>query len=437
MINIIESMKYQPIENIGMVGHVADGKSTIVQKITQKVTQQHSAEKKQNVTIRLGYANAKIFKCPVCPNPECYKSSPSSMTMLLCPDCNDDVECELVRHVSFVDCPGHNLFTSTMLNGTSIMDTTILVEACNNPEIPAPQTKEHLMALKISNLPNIVVCVNKLDLMNQQKASHILTKFRDDLQDTSVEHSDILPMSANFDVNIDLLLKYIAERPLPTIEDKQINKKFKMIIIRSFNSNKINEKYDEIKGGVIGGSVTQGTLNIGDKILIKPGHAKKNPDYDATNLETKRYICVPFKTTILSINSDKTDMTTAISGGLIGVGTTIDPSFVVNDMMVGNVAVSLDNTDEIYEDIKIKYNNMSSIKINKKDIVIVNHNACNNNATVRGMSKDGTIILSLNNKPLCANIGDKITISKKSNENTFVIIGNGEIIDGNSSIVSI
>ena len=370
----------------------------------------------------------------MCPEPECYKSSPSSVVVLLCPDCNDDIECNLVRHVSFIDCPGHNLFTSTMLNGTSIMDTSILVEACNNPEIPAPQTKEHLIALKILKLPNIIVCMNKIDLMEQNKASQILEKFRDDLCDTSVEQSNILPLSANFDVNIDLLLKYIAERPLPTFEDKLVDKNFKMIIVRSFNINKINEKYDEIKGGVIGGSITQGILSVGDKILIKPGYIKKNLEYNPDDLDTKRFICTPFETTALSINSDKTDIISAISGGLIGVGTTIDPSFVANDKIIGNVAVSLDNKDEIYEDIKIKYNNVQNIKINNKDNIMINYNACNNNAIVKKISKNGSMILSLD-KPLCANIGDKITVTKIDNEN-IIIIGNGKIIDGNLCIVN-
>lgn len=436
MMDIKEIMKNQPIENIGMVGHVADGKSTIVKKITQKATQQHSSEKKQNVTIRLGYANAKIFKCHVCPDPECYKSTPSSVTSLLCPDCNDDVECTLIRHVSFADCPGHNLFTSTMLNGTSIMNTTILVEACNNIEIPAPQTKEHLMALKIAQLPNIVVCMNKIDLVNKNKASETLKKFREDLTETVVSNSDILPLSANFDVNIDILLKYIAERPLPSINDKKINDKFKMIIIRSFNINKINEQYDQIKGGVIGGSIVQGTLRVKDKILIKPGYVQKNKDYNPDDLDTKRFICIPFETSILSINSDKTNLTHAISGGLIGVGTTIDPSFAVNDKLVGNVGVALDNDDSIFEDIKIICCEISDIKLNKKDTVMINHNACNNNATIKKISKDGSIILSLCDRPLCINIGEKVTISKKLDKDTTIIIGNGEVIDGNTSLVN-
>ena len=434
MLSVEEIMKNQPIENIGMIGHVADGKSTIVKKITHKVTQQHSSEKKKNITIRLGYANAKIFKCPKCIDPICYKSTPSTVNVFLCPDCNEDVECILIRHVSFVDCPGHNLFTSTMLNGTCIMDTTILVEACNNPELPAPQTIEHINALKTTQLSNIVTCVNKIDLIEKEKTYKILKKFRNYLSGTVINKSDIVPVSANFNANIDILLKYIAERPLPSIIDRKINDKLKMIIIRSFNINKINERYDNIKGGVIGGSITQGILNVGDKILIKPGFIQKNKKYDHNDVESKRFICTPFETFVTSINSDKTNLDYAISGGLIGVCTTLDPSIAINDKMIGNICVTPDNEDQIYEDIKLFYDKINDVKLHKNDIVTVNHNACNNSATIKKILKDGTIILSMHDKPLCVSISEYVTISKKLNE-TNVIIGNGKIVDGNPCII--
>ncbi len=64
-------MEHQPIMNIGMIGHVSDGKSTITKALTGKATQQHSKERESNITIRIGYANAKILKCNSCKVPEC------------------------------------------------------------------------------------------------------------------------------------------------------------------------------------------------------------------------------------------------------------------------------------------------------------------------------------------------------------------------------
>jgi translation initiation factor 2 subunit 3 len=56
--------------NIGTIGHVAHGKSTVVKAVTGINPVKTSKEKKRNITIKLGYANAKIYKCPELPAPE-------------------------------------------------------------------------------------------------------------------------------------------------------------------------------------------------------------------------------------------------------------------------------------------------------------------------------------------------------------------------------
>jgi len=78
-------MSRQATLNIGTIGHVAHGKSTLVRTISGVHTVRFKEEKVRNITIRLGYANAKIFKCPVCPPPMCYQFNGS--------DANDDQNC--------------------------------------------------------------------------------------------------------------------------------------------------------------------------------------------------------------------------------------------------------------------------------------------------------------------------------------------------------
>ena len=133
--------------NIGTIGHVAHGKSTVVRAISGVETVRFRQEKVRNITIRLGYANAKIYKCPKCEPPLCYKSYSSSKEDN--PQC-ENKECneilELVRHVSFCDCPGHDVFLSTMLTGAAVMDAALLLVAAN-VDCPQPQTAEHLVAL--------------------------------------------------------------------------------------------------------------------------------------------------------------------------------------------------------------------------------------------------------------------------------------------------
>lgn len=95
------------------------------------------------MTIKLGYANVKIYKCssPECPRPECYACAPSTTRpgSLMCRRLGCDGEMRLVRHISFVDCPGHEVLMQTMLNGAAVMDAALLVVAADSP-CPAPQT---------------------------------------------------------------------------------------------------------------------------------------------------------------------------------------------------------------------------------------------------------------------------------------------------------
>lgn len=115
-----EIIARQATINIGTIGHVAHGKSTVVKAISGVQTVRFKNELERNITIKLGYANAKVYKCDneACPRPTCYRSYKSEKEV--------DPPCEregcggryrLLRHVSFVDCPGHDILMSTMLSG--------------------------------------------------------------------------------------------------------------------------------------------------------------------------------------------------------------------------------------------------------------------------------------------------------------------------------
>jgi translation initiation factor 2 subunit 3 len=126
----------------------------------------------RNITIKLGYANAKIYKCqnPNCHRPQCYAAFGSGKP--------DEIPCvnegcggtmKLQRHVSFVDCPGHDILMATMLNGAAVMDAALLLIAGNEP-CPQPQTSEHLAAVEIMKLKHIIILQNKIDLVKEAQA---------------------------------------------------------------------------------------------------------------------------------------------------------------------------------------------------------------------------------------------------------------------------
>ena len=95
---------------LGTIGHVAHGKSTVVKAISGVQTVRFKNELERNITIKLGYANAKIYRAadPACPRPWAYRAYGSSKEDA--PACDvpgfEGTKMELLRHVSFVDCPG-------------------------------------------------------------------------------------------------------------------------------------------------------------------------------------------------------------------------------------------------------------------------------------------------------------------------------------------
>jgi translation initiation factor 2 subunit 3 len=104
-----EIIARQATINIGTIGHVAHGKSTVVKAISGVQTVRFKNELERNITIKLGYANAKIYKCDdeTCPRPQCYKSFKSEKEVD--PPC-DREGCKgtyrLLRHVSYVNPRG-------------------------------------------------------------------------------------------------------------------------------------------------------------------------------------------------------------------------------------------------------------------------------------------------------------------------------------------
>ncbi|MCQ2071013.1 MAG: GTP-binding protein, partial [archaeon] len=130
----------QPEINIGMIGHVDHGKTTLTKALSGEWTDRHSEEIKRGISIRLGYADVAFYKCPVCQGSEAF------CTKKECPKCG--AETEFLRAVSFVDAPGHETLMATMLSGAALMDGALLLVAANE-RCPQPQTKEHLMALSI------------------------------------------------------------------------------------------------------------------------------------------------------------------------------------------------------------------------------------------------------------------------------------------------
>ncbi len=307
----------QPEVNIGLVGHVDHGKTTLVESLSGEWTDQHSEEMKRGISIRLGYADATFRECPGLDAPERYTVEET---------CPDGSESEHLRTVSFVDAPGHETLMATMLSGAAIMDGAVLVIAANEP-VPRAQTEEHLMALDIIGIENIVIAQNKIDLVDREQAVENYEQIAEFVDGTVAESAPIVPISAQRDVNVDLLMQTVEEE-IPT-PDRDPDADARMQVARSFDINRPGTTHEDLVGGVLGGSLTQGRLEVDEEIEIKPGREVE---------EGGKSEYRPVETTVRSLQAGSEFVDAVSPGGLLGVGTGLDPSLTKGDALAGQVA---------------------------------------------------------------------------------------------------
>ncbi|KAH8332674.1 hypothetical protein KR074_008790 [Drosophila pseudoananassae] len=451
-----EVISRQATINIGTIGHVAHGKSTVVKAISGVQTVRFKNELERNITIKLGYANAKIYKCdnPKCPRPASFVSDASSKDdSLPCtrPACSGNFR--LVRHVSFVDCPGHDILMATMLNGAAVMDAALLLIAgkypinlhiyvfqykypifhfSGNESCPQPQTSEHLAAIEIMKLKQILILQNKIDLIKESQAKEQYEEITKFVQGTVAEGAPIIPISAQLKYNIDVLCEYIVNKiPVP---QRDFNAPPRLIVIRSFDVNKPGCEVQDLKGGVAGGSILSGVLKVGQEIEVRPGVVTKDSDGNIT--------CRPIFSRIVSLFAEQNELQYAVPGGLIGVGTKIDPTLCRADRLVGQVLGAVGQLPDIYQELEISYYLLRRLlgvrtdgdkkgarveKLQKNEILLVNIGSLSTGGRISATKGDlAKIVLTT---PVCTEKGEKIALSRRV-ENHWRLIGWGQIFGG-------
>jgi len=296
---------------------VDHGKTTLVQALTGVWASRHSEELRRGITIKLGYADAPIYKCPNCPPPQCYSTEPK------CKGC--DTQGEFVRAVSFVDAPGHEALMATMLSGAAVMDGALLVVAADE-QCPQPQTREHLAAIEIVGVKNLVIVQNKVDLVDEKRALESYGEIRNFLKGSIAENAPIIPVSAQHRVNMDVLLQALEEH-VPTPR-RDPTKPPRMHVVRSFDVNKPGTQIEKLAGGVLGGTILQGLFKVGDEIEIRPGVRVE---------KTGRVYYEPLFSEIVSLQAGGRTVQEAQPGGLVGMGSLLDPSLTKADGLTGNL----------------------------------------------------------------------------------------------------
>ena len=390
-----------PELNVGVVGHIDHGKTTLLSMLTGKFADTHSEELKRGITIKLGYAEVVISKDKNTYTQE-NKGTP-------------------VRYISFIDAPGHEMLMATMLSGAATIDAAILVVAAN--EGIRPQTREHLMALKAKKVKNIIIVQNKIDLVDKKQALKNYKEIKQFVKGTPAENSIIIPASAQQKVNIEKILEALVNVEIPK-KDKSKDPIF--LVARSFDINRPGTSIENLNGGVLGGILKQGILKVGDEIEIKPGLSIK---------KSGEYAYVPLKTKIKSLHKGKDDVKEVLPGVSISIETELDPNTAKTDSLTGCIASKKDLLPDVSTKIKIKAELFKEIwgeeghkpidPLKTKDMLMLSVNTTITVGIVEKIEKD-SVELSLN-IPIVALKGDNVGIARNINGH-WRLIGLGEII---------
>lgn len=376
--------------NIGMIGHVDHGKTSLTKALTGKWCDTHSEEMKRGISIRLGYADITFYKLKTSSGIK-YSNKPEYG--------GEAAEVLGKRNVSFVDAPGHETLMTTMLSGAALMNGAVLVIAANEA-CPQPRTVEHLMALKFAGVDKVVVAQNKIDLITKEAAMENYKAIRNFLDGYGYKAAPIIPTAANFNANIDALIEAI-ETHIPT-PHFDASKPLKMFVARSFDINKPGTHVKELKGAIIGGSVAQGTISVGDEVELGPGLGEGFT-----------------KTKVISISTDQGLIKSAHPGGLIAVGTDLDPSMGQNDRLRGQIAAKTGTLPKPVKEITLKVTmfermleqnakEKTVIKVTDPIVVTIGTNTTMGFVTKADLKK---FILNLKNEVI-AEKNEKVALSK-------------------------
>jgi translation initiation factor 2 subunit 3 len=406
----------QPEINIGLVGHVDHGKTTLTEQLSGKWTDTHSEELKRGITIRLGYADAEIRAVTGSEGIEKYTVKQEV----------DGKKTELLRKISLIDAPGHESLMATMIAGASLMDGALLMVSATE-SVPQPQTVEHLMALEMSGIDNVIVVQNKIDTVSKERAIQNYNQIKEFLKDTKFKDAPVVPISALQGVNIDALIAAIQEYiPTPKRDESA---GAQLYVARSFDTNKPGTQPEKLKGGVLGGAVVSGKISVGDTIEIRPGRIVQ---------EANKLVAHPITTTVTSVVSGGDVLKELGPGGSSGIMTELDPAIVASDSLTGSIAGAPDKLPPIWYVIELDTTLLERMvgmqgaegtvhPLKSGELLLLNVHSSTTAGQVIDLGKNrATLALRM---PICAQEGARITISRKVGTR-FRLIGYGMLSGG-------
>jgi translation initiation factor 2 subunit 3 len=185
-----------------------------------------------------------------------------------------------------------------------------------------------------------------------------------------------------------------------------------MYIVRSFDVNKPGTPIEKLEGGVIGGTLMQGKLVVGEEIEIRPGISKEKESRPVYN---------PLVSEIVSLHAGEKSVKEAHCGGLVGVGTLLDPSFSKADGLTGNLAGKSGMLPPTMSELSLETHVLERAvgtkelmkveRIGIDETLLLHLGAAITVGKVTSLIKEGvTVKLS---RPVCAQTGSRAAISRK------------------------
>ncbi|VVB83767.1 Translation initiation factor 2 subunit gamma [uncultured archaeon] len=390
-----------PELNVGVVGHIDHGKTTLLSKLTGKFPDTHSEELKRGITIKLGYTEMTISK-----EGNSYNNKGKGIPF---------------RYISFIDAPGHEMLMATMLSGAAIIDAAILVIAAN--EGIKPQTREHFTALQAKKIKEIIIVQNKIDLVDKEQALKNYKEIKEFVKGTIAENAPIIPLSAQQEINLDKLIEELAKLEIPK-RDSESEPVF--LIARSFDINRPGTPAEKLHGGVLGGILKKGKLKVGDEIEIKPGLSIKK-----ANQQTYQTLT----TKVLSLHRGSESLNEVSPGASISIETELDSFLTKADSLSGCIAGLKGKLPEISYKMKIKTKlfkevlgiseHKEVIPLKTKEMLMLSVGTTITVGTIERINKD-EIELALN-IPIVSIKGDNVGLARNVNSH-WRLIGFGEVI---------
>jgi translation initiation factor 2 subunit 3 len=243
------------------------------------------------------------------------------------------------------------------------MKGVIVVVSAAEPINMKPQLIQHLAAAKIAGLTKMIIILNKLDLISKTVAIQRKKELDELLLKLEIKPQYIIPTCLNKKLGLKNLISAIMELFPPIESNNNIDPEFR--ITRSFDINRPGTDWYNVKGGVFGGSLLTGQFNINDEIEIRPGQIGKDSNGN--------FIVCPFKTKILSIQTDNLSLNKLNPGGLVAIGTNLDPYYLKDDKLAGCVVGKIGSKQHsVYTTVTINItftnifsNHSNEIKIEK------------------------------------------------------------------------